>query len=197
MENLLAFLSYIFISAYTPGPNNILAMSTANKIGLKGTLGYLGGVGAGFSLVMLACAAFNVALYSILPTAKFAMSVLGAAYMFYLAWKTLKSDSHDRDSSEEKRSGFMAGMILQFLNPKIILYGITAISSFILPQYDSPLMLFLFCLLLTAVGISGCFTWALFGAVFQKALARYQKQFNIVMSLLLVYCGIAIIVPLL
>jgi len=80
------------------------------------------------------------------------------------------------------------------LNIKIILYGITAISSFIIPYYKSSISLILFSILLAFVGFLGTSCWAAFGAIFQKFISNYEKQFNIVMSLLLVYCAVSIFI---
>jgi threonine/homoserine/homoserine lactone efflux protein len=35
MPNPLAFLAYILVTAYTPGPNNILSMSNGSMYGFK------------------------------------------------------------------------------------------------------------------------------------------------------------------
>jgi threonine/homoserine/homoserine lactone efflux protein len=81
---------------------------------------------------------------------------------------------------------------MQFFNPKVILYGITVIATFIIPYYKSDFSLILFSLFLAFIGFVATLCWALFGALFQNFLTKYSKQFNIVMGLLLVYCAISI-----
>ncbi len=59
-------------------------------------------------------------------------------------------------------------MILQFANPKIYIYAITAMSLYILPVYQSFGALCGFTVLLSVIGASGTYVWALFGAAFCK-----------------------------
>lgn len=59
---LLSFLLYVFVTSFTPGPNNIMAMLLANKYGLKKTIRFCLGVGAGFFVIMLLCSYFNLCL---------------------------------------------------------------------------------------------------------------------------------------
>jgi len=49
----LSMLLYAFISSFTPGPNNIMAMLFANKYGFKQTLRFCLGVGAGFFVIIV------------------------------------------------------------------------------------------------------------------------------------------------
>ena len=119
------------------------------------------------------------------------MQILGAAYMLYLAWKIWKSHS-DFEIEEEKTAGFFAGMVLQFMNPKIYIYAITAMTLYILPVFHSVISLIGFTLILTVIGASGSFVWALFGTIFCKFFAKHTKAVNFIMALLLVYCAIAL-----
>lgn len=194
MVNLTPFLSYIFVTAFTPGPNNIMAMTNANQYGFKKTQKFILGISAGFIIIMLLCSYFNLLLYSLLPKAKTFMNIIGALYMAWLAFKIAMSKPHTDHSKNEKVNSFFAGFMLQFINPKIILYGITAISTFIIPYYKSSISLILFSLLLAFVGVLGSSCWAAFGIIFQKFLSKHEKPFNMFMSLLLVYCAISIFI---
>ncbi|MPN44862.1 Cysteine/O-acetylserine efflux protein [bioreactor metagenome] len=118
------------------------------------------------------------------------MTVIGAAYIMWLAWKTYKSKPHSIDENTKSTNTFMAGLLLQFVNIKLILYAITTVSTFIVPYYQSPLVLISFCALLTFIGFLANCSWALFGAAFQKFLAKNDRVVNAVMALLLVYCAI-------
>ncbi len=64
---VLSFLLYVFVTSFTPGPNNIMAMLFANKYGLKKTLKFCVGVGAGFLIVMLLCSYLNLLLKNSIP----------------------------------------------------------------------------------------------------------------------------------
>jgi threonine/homoserine/homoserine lactone efflux protein len=59
----LSFLPYIFIVAYTPGPNNIMSMNNAKNVGFKKGIVFNFGIFAGFFVVMLLCLVFSTYLY--------------------------------------------------------------------------------------------------------------------------------------
>lgn len=191
---LLSFLLYVFVTSFTPGPNNIMAMLFANKFGLKKTIRFCSGVGAGFFVIMLLSSYFNLLLENFIPKIQFVMTILGAAYMLYLAVKIIMSKDNGKDNDGGKNNSFLTGMLLQFINPKGILYGITAISTFILPYHHSNFSLMMFSLFLAFVGFMSTFCWSVFGSVFQKFLSKYRSQFNIIMALLLVYSAVSILV---
>ena len=159
MFHLSDFLIYCFVTAYTPGANNLLSMSNAVRLGIRRSYRFNLGILAGFVIVMTACMVFSTTLFALLPKFKFVMQILGA------------------------------GMILQFANPKIYIYAVTAMTLYILPVYHSAGALIGFTILLALVGASGSFVWALCGSVFCKYLSRHTKGVNIVMALLLIYCA--------
>ncbi len=192
MINLVPFLSYVFVTTFTPGPNNIMSMTNANRDGFKRTINFNFGVFAGFVVIMLACSYFNLLLFNLIPRIKIFMGIIGSVYMIYLAYKIFTSKHAEGESHSTYMNSFLTGFMLQFVNPKVILYGITAISSFIIPYYNTHAALILFSLLLAFVGFVSTTCWALFGALFQKFLSKYRKAFNITMSLLLLYSAIAI-----
>lgn len=192
---VLSFFLYIFVTSFTPGPNNIMAMTFANKYGLRKTIRFCLGVGAGFFVIMVLSSFFNVMLQSFIPKIEFVMTILGAVYMVYLAIKIVTS-KNGKDSENDKSNSFLAGMLLQFVNPKGILYGITAISTFILPYHSSSISLFFFSVLLAFVGFMSTFCWSMFGSVLQTFLSRYRNQFNVIMALLLVYSAVSILTEL-
>lgn len=191
MFHLYDFLIYCFITAYTPGANNLLSMSNAIRLGFYRSLRFNFGILAGFSVVMAVCTIFSAALYSLLPKVKLVMQIAGGAYMLYLAWKVFRSTA-DLDTDRKDETGFFSGMILQFVNPKIYIYAITTMSLYILPVFHSIGALAGFAVLLSLIGASGSFVWALFGAVFCNFFSRHTKAVNLVMALLLVYCAAAL-----
>ena len=87
MFHLTDFLIYCFITAYTPGANNLLSMSNAIRLGFRRSIRFNFGIFAGFAIVMSVCTIFSTTLFTLLPKVKLIMQILGAAYMLYLAWK--------------------------------------------------------------------------------------------------------------
>lgn len=188
---LFSFMLYVFVTSFTPGPNNIISMSNASRFGLQATFRFIFGVTVGFFLLMLLCSYFNLVLYQLIPKIKPALSILGSLYMLYLAYKTV-IPSGKKSANYDQSSTFMTGLILQFVNPKGILYGITVVSAFIIPFYQSGWVMTLFSLLLALVGFMSTLSWALFGVLFQKFSSKHERAFNLCMGLLLVYCAFSV-----
>ena len=193
MPNLSAFLSYIILTAYTPGPNNIMAMSNAGKYGFKKALRFCAGMMAGFLVVMVACALFSAALFNIIPQIEPYMKYVGAAYILLLAWTIWRDKPHGKKAAFSSNT-FFAGVMLQFVNVKVILYGITAFTTFILPYYKELPTVIFFIAVLTVNGAMAVFCWVLFGAVFQKLFENHKKLMNALMALALVYCAVTAVI---
>jgi cysteine/O-acetylserine efflux protein len=192
VPNVIAFASYVVLTTFTPGPNNIMSMSNASRHGFRGSSRFRLGELAGFFLVMAAAFVFTVALYKAIPAIKPYMTLVGAAYILWLAYKTLTSSPHDEAAASQNT--FLSGMLLQFLNPKVILYGITVAATFIVPYYKSPAVLLAFAAGLALVGFCAVTSWALFGSVFQRFVTENHKVVNGVMGGLLIYCAVSLFV---
>ena len=122
------------------------------------------------------------------------MRAVGAAYILWMAFGVWRSGSGNEDSRLVPVNGVVSGMLLQFVNPKGILYGITAFSSFVLPYYDSFMALAVSIGVLSAVAYAGTCFWALFGAVFRRFLQNHHTAANASMALLLVWCAAYLII---
>ena len=191
MFNFYSFFIYSFITTFTPGPNNIMSMSNAARYGLRVSYPFNLGIFTGFFIVMQMCALFSSTLLNYIPKVKICMISLGAAYMLYLAWKIFKSRLENNPGSPGKAS-FISGLLLQFINPKLYIYSITVMSVYILPVFDSVLILTGFSFLLAFMAVTSTVIWALFGEAFHKLPSKYSLVINIIMSLLLVYCAVSL-----
>ena len=119
------------------------------------------------------------------------LSWAGAAYILWLALKIATSPATNDDLRSEPIS-FWASFGLQFVNVKIILYGVTALSTFVLPQTQALSWVVGVSVLLAMIGTFGNVCWALAGHLFQRLFRQYGRQLNIVLALLLVYCAVRI-----
>jgi cysteine/O-acetylserine efflux protein len=191
MINLYPFLAYVFVTTFTPGPNNILSMTNGTRYGYRKSLGFLAGICAGFFVVMLACGLLNVILIGMLPHISVWLNILGAVYMVYLAVHILRSGAMEDGDEKAGLNSFRAGFALQFLNLKVILYGITIYSMFITPVYREPFQTSLFAPILAVVGFIATSCWALGGDFFREFLRKNYRVFNFAMAALLVYTAAA------
>jgi len=191
MPNFYPFLTYVLVTTFTPGPNNILSMSNGLRYGYRRTLGFLTGITSGFLTVMLISGLLNVVLVNLIPQMRFWLNLLGAAYMLYLAAHIVFSKPAGEDTEQNSLNTFRAGFALQFINLKGILYGVTVFAMFITPVYQNPFIVSLFAPLLAFIGFIAVSSWALGGNLFRNFLQKYERWFNLLMGALLVYTAIA------
>lgn len=191
MFNWVSFLTYALVTAVTPGPNNIMSMSNGSRKGFKAALPFNLGIWVGFSVVMLVCTAFCGMISSFIPKIKLPMLVVGAVYMLYLAWETFRST--DGIEENHSRDGFLSGLVLQFVNPKIYIYCIMSMEAYILPLYNGKVLpMFGFAMLLAFIGFASTLCWSAFGSVFKRLFSKHAKLINTIMALLLVYCAVSL-----
>lgn len=191
MFHWMNFLTYAVITAATPGPNNLMSLSNAGRLGFKRSFPLNLGIWAGFTAVMLLCTALSSTFHNLLPAIKAPMLCIGAGYMLYLAYKTWKSPALAEGGPQ--KTGFLPGCLLQFINPKIYIYCIVSMEAYILPCYQGRTAALVgFALLLSTIGFAFTLCWALFGSLFKLLFSRYAKATNRIMALLLVYCALSL-----
>lgn len=193
MPDPFSFALFVTVTAITPGPNNLMALSHACGGGMKNGLVFCSGVFFGMLAVMLACGMFSGALAGAIPEAEHGMKALGALYMMWIGWTLWNSGPASRSDTKPGRRLFFQGLALQIINPKIIIYGITAYSVFLLPSYRDAGSLALCAALLAAAGYLGTVAWALCGAGLEKLFHTRPKAVNRTLALLVAACALSML----
>ncbi|MED4554924.1 LysE family translocator [Lysinibacillus capsici] len=188
--NITSFLMYCFIITVTPGPTNIVILSTTQNYGMKRGLHFSYGSTIAFFILLVLSAFLNTLFSTWIPNVLFIMQVVGTAYMIYLAYQIYNMDT--TDASENKAGNFSSGFLMQFLNPKVVLFTMTVIPSFVLPYYNSTVALSLSVVAITIIGFIAFLLWVLFGAIFKQFLQNHKKIVNVFMTICLVYAAIMI-----
>lgn len=180
--------SFVLATTFSPGPNNISSASIGILCGFRDTFRYLVGIMVGFFIVMLLCGWVSSALLQLLPTLESPLRLIGAAYILWLAFHTLKA-SYGFSEDEQKLLGFNNGLLLQLLNPKVIIYGLALYTTFLSTIVVRPLFLLISALVLASVGFCAVSTWTIFGTAIRTHLKQQWvgQVMNTVLFLLLVY----------
>ena len=190
-DNLIPLLSYVLISTFTPGPNNISSASMGVLHGYKNTLMYQVGMAAGVFCVMLLSGLLSTSLLNVLPNFEVILRLVGAGYILYLAFGMLKA-SYGFNENEAKPIGFVQGFVLQLLNHKLIVYGLTLFTAFLAPITTNMALLLLAATLLAATAFCSTSGWALFGTTIKTYLHQphVKAAVNLILALFLVYTAI-------
>lgn len=180
------FLLYCVINAFTPGPGNILALNTVNSYGWKKGKPLFFGIFAGYYVVQIICALFVYGIGAFLPNALRILKYIGAAYILWLAIHVAISKPAAEGGSEE--ASFWKGFMLQFVNVKIYMFGITALTGYITDYSTALTALIGFELLIATIGTIATCTWIGLGILIQKFYLRHYKVINIILALTLLEC---------
>lgn len=187
---ILSYLPYALVSAFTPGPNNLLALYAVSRDGWKQGRRVLFGICAGFFAVMVLCALFCYELDRYLPALSNILKYVGAAYILWLAIHVARSKP---DEAEGHSSSFWQGFLLQFVNVKVILYAITVYTGYVLPVESQLSVLLVHSLCLTLIGAMGFSTWAVAGSFLQQVLRKHFRLFNYTMGAVLALCAVSLL----
>ncbi|WP_370543186.1 LysE family translocator [Geomicrobium sp. JCM 19055] len=95
-------------------------------------------------------------------------------------------------STSKNSATFYTGFLLQFLNPKTVIFTLTVIPSYVLPYYNGFVPLTLNILGITVIAFIAFLLWILCGAIFKELLRKYSTITNSIMALFLVYAAVMI-----
>ena len=147
--NIASFLIYCIIVTVTPGPTNIVILSTVHNLGTKKAMEYTYGATIAFSLLLTISATLNTVLIAVIPKILPIMQTIGSFYIVYLAYQIYKMDTSK--STVKQTATFMSGFLMQFVNPKVVLFTMTVIPSFVMPYYTAPSTLVIFVTCITLI----------------------------------------------
>ena len=192
MFDWFTFLTYAVLTTITPGPNTIVSMSNGSRKGFVRGLPLNLGMWCGFTIVMVGCAALTSVLSAWIPKIKGPMLFVGAAYLLWLAWKCVRRSSEIQE--KQTKGDFLTGFAMQFVNPKIMLYGIMSYEAYILPVYEGNLWALLgFSVVLSSIGFVNGLLWSACGDLFRVLFSKHAKIVNSVMAVALVWCAVKLL----
>jgi threonine/homoserine/homoserine lactone efflux protein len=159
LATLVLFTTACAVLTATPGPDMLLIASRSISQGrAAGVLTYAG-IAAGSYLQAFAAAFGLSQLFLLVPTAYDALRLLGAAYLAWLAWTTLRSPAavfapRADQPALKLRAIFLQGMLTNLLNPKMALFMLALLPQFLKPEAGSiALQVIVLATILNLVGL--------------------------------------------
>ncbi|AVJ16834.1 LysE family translocator [Serratia rhizosphaerae] len=141
ISTLALFSAASLALTVTPGPDMLLIASRSISQGRRAGFASLAGIQLGTYCHALAAALGLSQLFVVMPLAYDAVRVMGAAYLLYLAWKTLRSGGSLQASAGLAPVAvgriFRQGLWTNILNPKMALFVLALFPQFINPQAGS------------------------------------------------------------
>ena len=194
MSLLPSFLLYCYVGAITPGPANLCSLSTALRYGKGPALRQWRGLFTGSFLVSMASVLITYFLGTMLNQYVGLLSWVGAAYLLWMAWHTLRSSSGPEGSAPEA-PGFWSGLLVNLTNVKVMIFCLMALASFVLPHAKSFWPLLAAGLFLPFTGPLANLVWLFAGAALQKLFADHRKAVDIGCAAALALCAVSLVLP--
>ena len=184
---LIALVVFAAVMAFTPGPNNVMVLSSGLTYGLRRTLPHIAGIAIGVSFMVAAMGLGLGTIFIAYPVLQIILKYAGIGYLLYLAFAIATSGSVS--PGQDDRRGpmtFWGAALFQWVNVKgwVMTIGIitaySAIASF-------PWNITIQAALMLVMGGLSSLMWAVFGSSLRQVLTspRTIRAFNILMALLL------------
>lgn len=184
MEILLAMISFSLAMSITPGPVNMIILSSGISYGVKRTIPYISGATTGFTLLLFFIGFGFSQFIKAYPFFLTYLAIVGTLYIFYMGYK-IASLKPELEVSKKDAPKFYEGFLLQWVNPKAWIACVSGASIFSSSESYSPFLTF------TIIYFTICFmslsVWAILGKTVSHLLNEHScpRIFNFAMGLLL------------
>jgi len=183
---ILSISLFWFVTAYTPGPNNVVASYSGFNFGITKTIPHILGVTLGFTSLVLFLSIGLVNIFILFPIIQVVMRYLGTLFLIYLAYKIAFSETTN-ETKKENPVKFIETFLFQYLNPKGVTVAIIVVSTYIelgenYINYATQIVILAFLFSITSITL-----WTFVGKFLRKFATndKFIKYFNYVMSMLL------------
>jgi threonine/homoserine/homoserine lactone efflux protein len=183
----IAFVVFAAVMFFTPGPNNVMLLSSGLTHGFRRTLPHIAGITIGFAFMVAAVGLGFGTIFLAYPVLQTILKYAGAAYLIYLAAAIAMSGAAPSGQGTQRRPmTFWGAAVFQWINVKgwvMVIGTITAyaaIASF-------PWNIVIQTAISLVMGTLSTVAWALFGSALRPLLTSplAVRAFNIVMAALL------------
>ncbi len=205
MDNalLISLVGFAFIAAGTPGPNNLLLMSSGALFGWRQTLPHLGGILLGFAVVMASSVFGLGTLVEQWPGLLTAVRVIGATWLawmsvrfFKAALSTGQTNSRVEEAPISRPFRFIEAVFFQWVNPKGIITSLSSAGAYITIADLAWQRAFIIVGVFSVAGLIACSSWMLAGSALKRYMStgRSAPYINAGMGLLILATAVFILV---
>jgi len=187
MTAIISLLSFAFVTSTTPGPNNVMLMSSGMNFGFRRSLPHMMGVVLGFPLMIVLVGAGLLQLFELIPYSYLVLKILSVGYLLYLAWRIANTKSLSTGEKSTRPLRFSQAALFQWVNPKAWVMALTAISVHT-PESQSIFSIFVVAFAFVISGSFSSSSWTLMGHQLNRFLHNPKtiRIVNIVLAVLLV-----------
>jgi len=199
---LVSLAGFAFISAVTPGPNNLLLMSSGALFGWQRSLPHLAGVLLGFAILMTAAVFGLGSVVSQWPWLVTAVRILGSAWLAWMALKYLligirgpAAVSGSSPTPISRPFRFHEGVLFQWINPKALILVISAAGAYVAIAESIVERTLIIVGVFFLAGVISCTCWLLAGDALNRYMSsgRSARYVNVGMGILILLTALHIL----
>jgi hypothetical protein len=169
--DFLSFLIFAVVGAFTPGPNNTIALATGVQFGARRVAPHALGTMLGFSSMLLLASAGALAALLAMPGIEEALRALGVGYLLWQAWRLATSHGPDGKALSQPLAVWESTLI-QFVSPKGWMLAISVASTWFTTLAGQYAALALHIVVFALICAASITLWANVGAALQGWLAH-------------------------
>lgn len=170
-ELFLALCAFALVSSITPGPNNLMLMTSGANFGLARTIPHLLGVSIGFTAMIVLVGLGLIQLFEAFPMVYTGLKIVSVIYLLYLAWKIATASAPKAGEAQGKPFTFVQAALFQWVNPKAWTMGVTAVVAYV-PHNGGFLSLAIVAGVFGLINTPCVGAWAMLGVQLRKILNR-------------------------
>lgn len=184
----LSLILFTIVTCGTPGPNNIMIMSSGVVYGFRRSVPHVVGINIGFPLMAVAV---GLGLGGILhgsPVVYDILRPIGAVYLLYLAYRVATSPVTAEQAVVCKPLSVAQSALFQWVNPKAWVMIVGAIVTYSSPSGSYTLHVLEIALIFLIFGTPCTIGWLMIGVSLKKVISKpvQFRVFNVSMAVLLV-----------
>ncbi|WNG17250.1 LysE family translocator [Cystobacter fuscus] len=182
---MIAMGAFSLTMSISPGPVNMVIVSSGANNGVRHTMPFVSGATIGFTLLLIFVGFWFQQMINAYPTFFMYLELAGSAFIIYVGYKIATSEP---EISIEKRAvpTFMQGFLLQWLNPKAWIACASGAALFSSPTTHLTLVTFI--VIYFVICYLSLAAWAVLGDRMTTLLKKQShiRAFNVTMGGLLI-----------
>jgi len=139
---LLPMSAFALAASISPGPVNLVCLSSGTRYPLARGLVFVTGATLGFIALFLAVGLGLYSVLTVVPGLEEALRWAGVAFLLYLSVRLARDDGRLPEDDTRQAPGFMTGALMQWLNPKAWLASASGIGAYTSGHDLGQVMLF-------------------------------------------------------
>ncbi len=175
MEYFFPFLLFCIVTTVSPGPNNIMIMTSGLNYGIRQSLAHYAGIVFGFPLMVFLVGFCLGDLIAQFPLFHHILDVVGIVYLLYLAWKIANAGSPKASKAGQQPLSLLQALSFQWVNVKAWIMIIAVVAAYMTSE-NFIMELLIVTATFFVVGIFNSTSW-LFLVHHFTAIVR-QRMFN-------------------